>query len=91
MPAAGRAQLKAYLRNHGVSFEVVEHLRTESAAAEALAMHLPAEETAKTVVLHTSAGYRFAVIAASDRLNLHKAAAALLALTFYWVTRRSTS
>src|SRR5436305_5230772 len=77
MPAAGRAQLKAYLRNHGVSFEVVEHLRTESAAAEALAMHLPAEETAKTVVLHTSAGYRFAVIAASDRLNLHKAAAAL--------------
>ena len=77
MPAAGRAQLKAYLRNHGVSFEVVEHARSESAGAEARAMHLPAEQTAKTVVLHTSAGYRFAVISASDRLDLHKAAAAL--------------
>jgi prolyl-tRNA editing enzyme YbaK/EbsC (Cys-tRNA(Pro) deacylase) len=77
MPAAGRAQLKMYLRDHGVSFDVIEHARSESSVAEALAAHLPAEQTAKTVVLRTDAGYRFAVISASDRLDLHKAAAAL--------------
>ena len=74
MPASGRAQLKEYLRDHGVSFDVVEHARSESAVAEARAVHLPAEQTAKTVVLNTPGGYRFAVICASDRLDLHKAA-----------------
>jgi Ala-tRNA(Pro) deacylase len=77
MPAAGRAQLEAYLRDHGVSFDVVEHARTQSAAAEARAAHLPPGQTAKTVVLHTPGGYRFAVICASDRLDFHKAAEAL--------------
>ncbi len=77
MPAAGRAQLKVYLRDHGVSFNVVEHARSESAVAEARAAHLPAEQTAKTVVLRGSGGWRFAVICASDRLDLHKAAYAL--------------
>ena len=39
MPAVGRAQLKEYLRDHGVSFDVVEHARSESAAAEARAVN----------------------------------------------------
>jgi len=56
---------------------VIAHPRSETAAAEARAAQLPQEQTAKTVVLHTSAGYRFAVLAASDRLDLHKAADAL--------------
>jgi Ala-tRNA(Pro) deacylase len=77
MPAAGRAQLKVYLSDHGVSFDVVEHAHSESAVAEARAAHLPAEQTAKTVVLRVSDGWRFAVICASDRLDLHKAAEAL--------------
>jgi prolyl-tRNA editing enzyme YbaK/EbsC (Cys-tRNA(Pro) deacylase) len=77
MPAAGRAQVKVYLRDHGVSFDVAEHARSESAAAEARAVNLPAEQTAKTVVLRTPGGYRFAVICGSDRLDLHKAAEAL--------------
>ena len=78
MPAAaGRAQLKVYLRDHGVSFNVIEHAHSESSVAEARAAHLPAEQTAKTVVLHVSGGYRFAVICASDRLDMHKAAEAL--------------
>jgi Ala-tRNA(Pro) deacylase len=77
MAADGRAQLTSYLRDHGVSFDVIEHPRSESAAAEARAAQLPEEQTAKTVVLHTPAGYRFAIIAASDRLDLHKAADAL--------------
>ena len=56
---------------------MIAHPRSETAAAEAQAAQLPQEQTAKTVVLHISAGYRFAVIAASDRLDLHKAADAL--------------
>ena len=56
---------------------VVEHGRSESAVAEARAAHLPAEQTAKTVVLATARGYRLAVLCASDRLDLHKAADAL--------------
>jgi Cys-tRNA(Pro)/Cys-tRNA(Cys) deacylase len=72
--AGGLAQLKSFLRDHGVSFDVIAHPRSETAAAEARAAQLPQEQTAKTVVLHTSAGYRFAVIAASDRPELHGAA-----------------
>jgi prolyl-tRNA editing enzyme YbaK/EbsC (Cys-tRNA(Pro) deacylase) len=72
-----RAQLESYLRDHGVKAEVIEHAHTESAAAEARAAQLPAEQTAKTVLLRAPGGYRFAVIAASDRLDLTKAAAAL--------------
>jgi Ala-tRNA(Pro) deacylase len=77
MPATDRLQLKEYLRAHGVRFDVIEHTRSESAPAEAKAVHMPAEQTAKTVVLQTPSGYRFAIISASDRLDLHKAAAAL--------------
>jgi Cys-tRNA(Pro)/Cys-tRNA(Cys) deacylase len=75
--AGGLARLSSYLRDRGVSFDVIAHSRSESAAAEARAAQIPQEQTAKTVVLHSSAGYRFAVIAASDRLDLHKAAEVL--------------
>ena len=77
MLSAVAAQLEVYLRDHGVTCSVIEHPRSESAAAEAREAQLPREQTAKTVVLHTPGGYRFAVIAASDRLDLHKVAAAL--------------
>src|SRR6266568_3692839 len=77
MATGGRAQLESYLRDQGVSVELVEHAHSESAAAEAKAAHLPAEQTAKTVVLQTPTGYTFAVIPASDMLDLGKAAAAL--------------
>jgi prolyl-tRNA editing enzyme YbaK/EbsC (Cys-tRNA(Pro) deacylase) len=72
----GTAQLESYLRDRGVEFTVIEHGRTETAAAEARAAHLPAEQTAKTVVLRTPDGC-FAVIPASERLDAHKASAAL--------------
>ena len=56
---------------------MIEHARAESAAGEARAAQLPAKQTAKTLVLHTPTGYRFAVISGADRLDLHKAADAL--------------
>ena len=77
MAGDGREQLEGYLREQGVSFKLIEHAHTETAAAEAQVAHLPAEQTAKTVVLHAPGGYRFAVLPASDRLDLHKAADAL--------------
>jgi Ala-tRNA(Pro) deacylase len=61
-----------YLERQGVPFEVVEHERTESAADEARAAGLPADDVAKTVVLRDDSGYRLAVIPASRRLDLHK-------------------
>jgi len=69
--------LKSYPHAHGVSFDVIGHARSESAAAEADATQIP-EQTAKTVVLRTSASYRLAVIGASDRLDLRKAAEAVV-------------
>jgi prolyl-tRNA editing enzyme YbaK/EbsC (Cys-tRNA(Pro) deacylase) len=77
MSSGTRAQLEGYLRDHRVKANLIEHARSESAAAEARAAHLPAEQTAKTLVLHTPGGYRFAVIPGSDRLDLNKVAAAL--------------
>ena len=77
MSNGGRASLESYLRDRGVKAQLLEHAHIESAAAEARAAQLPAEQTAKTVVLHSPAGYRLAVIPASDMLDLNKAAAAL--------------
>jgi Ala-tRNA(Pro) deacylase len=69
MSAEHRADVEAYLRDQGVTFELIEHPYSETAAAEAQVARLPAEQTAKTVLLHTSEGYRLAVIPASDRLD----------------------
>src|SRR5437867_12358786 len=71
------AQLESYLREHDVSFEVIEHARTQTATAEAEAAHLPPGQTAKTVLLRTPYGYRLAVVSAADRLDPHKAAEVL--------------
>jgi Ala-tRNA(Pro) deacylase len=61
-----------YLEREGVAFEVVEHARTESAAAEARAVGLPPGDVAKTVVLREGDSVRLAVIPASHRLDLQK-------------------
>jgi Ala-tRNA(Pro) deacylase len=68
----GFQAVTGYLEREGVPFEVVEHARTESAAAEARAAGLPADDVAKTVVLCDETGYRLAVIPASRRLDLGK-------------------
>jgi Ala-tRNA(Pro) deacylase len=60
-----------------VPHELVPHRRTDTAADEATALGLPADEVAKTVVLVTSTGYVRAVLPASQRLDLHKARRAL--------------
>ncbi len=55
-----------------VDYEVIEHPRTESAAAEAKVLGVPSDDVAKTVVLVTPAGHVRAVLPASGRLDLHR-------------------
>jgi prolyl-tRNA editing enzyme YbaK/EbsC (Cys-tRNA(Pro) deacylase) len=75
--SAGVRELESFLLEHGVPFTMLEHESTQRATDEARAAHMPAEQTAKTVLLRVPDGYRFAVVPASERLDLHKACAAL--------------
>ena len=68
----GHAVVTEFLERHGVPYEVVEHERTQTAAAEARAAGMPPANVAKTVVLRDQEGVRLAVIPASHRLDLHK-------------------
>ena len=76
MPAepatTGPSAVREYLDGQGVSYELVEHEPTMSAAAEADATHRPKEQVAKTVVLQSSSGYVLAIVPASERLDMHK-------------------
>jgi Ala-tRNA(Pro) deacylase len=73
----GLETVTAYLDDHGVAYEVIEHERTLTAADEARAANLPPEQVAKVVVLRDRDGYRLAVIPAAHRLDLHKVRDAL--------------
>jgi Ala-tRNA(Pro) deacylase len=69
---AGFQAVTGYLERQGVPFEIVAHERTETAADEARAAGMPADDVAKTVVLRDDRGYRLAVIPASRRLDMSK-------------------
>lgn len=64
--------VKRYLDRHGLSYEVIEHDPTFTAAADARACHVPADHDAKTVVLHDEELYWLAVVPASHRVDLPK-------------------
>lgn len=61
----------------GISYELLPHPRTLTAAAEAAALGVDTREVAKTIVLSTPEGSVRAVIPASERLDLHKVRAFL--------------
>lgn len=69
---AGHEAVTEFLEREGVPYEVVEHERTESAAAEARAAGVPPSDVAKTVVLRDEEGVRLVVIPASERVDMHK-------------------
>ncbi len=69
---AGHTAVTEFLDREGIPYEVVEHERTESAAAEARAAGVPPSDVAKTVVLRDHKGVRLAVIPASERLGMRK-------------------
>lgn len=84
----GLAALTAFLERQGVPYEVVEHERTQTAAAEARAAGMPAADVAKTVVLRDDDGLRLAVIPASERLDMHKLSQALESRSLRLVTEQ---
>jgi Ala-tRNA(Pro) deacylase len=69
---SGLEAVTSYLDEQKVDYQVVEHDQTQTAAEEARAAGVPAADAAKTIALHDGAGYRLAVIPASERLDLHK-------------------
>ena len=69
------ADVTSFLEEAGVDFDVLEHERTERAADEATALGVGAEEVAKTLVLVAPNVNVRAVLAASERIDLHKVAA----------------
>ena len=56
----------------GIDFDLIEHRRTETAGAEALAIGVAPQEVAKTIVLVSRERFVRAVVPASTRLDLHK-------------------
>jgi Ala-tRNA(Pro) deacylase len=69
------ADVTGFLEEAGVDFDVLEHERTDRAADEAIALGIGAEDVAKTLVLVAPSGNVRAVLAASERIDLHKVAA----------------
>ena len=56
----------------GVPFELLEHVPTQTAAGEALALGLTPHEVAKTIVVTAPEGNTRVLLPASERLDLHK-------------------
>lgn len=65
-------ELHQELDRAGIDFDLIEHRRTETAGAEALAIGVPPDEVAKTIVLVSRERFVRAVVPASTRLDLHK-------------------
>jgi Ala-tRNA(Pro) deacylase len=71
------AEVTGLLDEAGVDFDVLEHAHTERAADEATVLGIELEEVAKTLVLVAPSGNVRAVLAASERIDLHKVAGVL--------------
>jgi Ala-tRNA(Pro) deacylase len=71
------ADVTRLLEEAGIDFDVLEHAHTERAVDEAAALGIEPEEVAKTLVLVAPQENVRAVLAASERIDLHKVAAVL--------------
>jgi Ala-tRNA(Pro) deacylase len=71
-PHGASVELMRGLAEQGIGFEPLRHPRTATARDEALALHVPMHEVAKTIVVHTPEGRTRVVIPASARLALPK-------------------
>lgn len=58
------------LARRGAGYELLPHRHTETARAEASALGVPPEQTAKTVVVRTPDGFVRVVVPASRRVDL---------------------
>src|SRR5262249_52230707 len=71
------ADVTGFLKQAGIDFDVLQHARTMRATDEAAALGIGSDEVAKTLVLVAWNGNVRAVLAASERIDLHKVASAL--------------
>jgi Ala-tRNA(Pro) deacylase len=77
MNARGRSavateDLTRVLDEAGARYELLTHVRTESAVAEAEALGIASADVAKTLVVRTPEGYVRAVLPATERIDLRK-------------------
>jgi Ala-tRNA(Pro) deacylase len=82
---AATALIEALARR-GAAFERIPHRHTETAAAEARAVGVPADETAKTVIVRAGDRFVRAVVPASRRVDVARLAGVLGAGTVALVT-----
>ncbi len=64
------ATLFKYLRQNGVSYDVIPHDKTNCSKMNALAAHVPEESVAKAVVIKRRKGFVLAVVPASGEVAL---------------------
>ena len=62
--------MKEYLENQNVSYDVIEHRRTDSTLETCEAAHIPGDMMAKSVLLGDDDSYFMAVIPATHRLQI---------------------
>lgn len=66
-------EIKNYLDDQGINFEILHHRQTFSSGEEARALGIPSNEVAKTLVVKKSDGSDvLAVLPASRRIDVHK-------------------
>ena len=66
--------LREYLDEHGLDYEVIDHVRTDSALASSEAARIPGDKMAKSVLLGDSESYLLAVVPATHRVRLEEIA-----------------
>ncbi len=64
--------LKEYLDDHGLTYEEIEHVPTDSALTTSEAAHVPGDKMAKSVLLGDSDSYLLAVVPATYRVKLEE-------------------
>ncbi len=64
--------LKEYLDDHGLDYQVIDHMPTDSALASSEAAHIPGDRMAKSVLLGDSESYLLVVVPATYRVKLEE-------------------
>ena len=65
-------KLKAFLDDHHVRYDTIEHATAYTAQEAAAAAHLPGTEVAKTVMVKLDGRMAMAVLAAPDHLSIER-------------------
>ena len=62
--------LKSYLEKHHVDYDMVKHVRSDSALESAHSAQVPSHQVAKAVVLEDENGYIVSVLPSTNRLDM---------------------